>query len=212
MADARIHTAAIRRASPVHKLADVMVNYSLELKPGQKFWLRTTPLAEELNLAVYEEAVKAGAHVFVDQRMPGAEEIFYKYASDEQLDYVSPIRRMIIEQFDAELFIEAEHNTRSLSGVDGSRIARSRKAMADLFNQKMKRSADGSYRWCITVYPTHAMAQDADMNLREYREFVYSAGMLNEENPVTFWKEQGNKQTKLAGWLKGHDQAVLKGS
>src|SRR5215217_4806968 len=88
--------------SRVQKLADVMVNYSLELKPGQKLWLRTTPLAEELNLAVYEEAVKAGAHVFLDQRMPGTEEIFYKYASDEQLDYVSPIRRMIIEQFDAE--------------------------------------------------------------------------------------------------------------
>ena len=46
----------------VEKLAKVMVNYSLELQPGQKFWLRTTPLAEELNLAIYEEAVKAGAH------------------------------------------------------------------------------------------------------------------------------------------------------
>jgi len=212
MAEARIHAAAERRASPVSKLAKVMVNYSLELQPGQKFWLRTTPLAEELNLAVYEEAVRAGAHVFIDQRMPGAEEIFFKYASDEQLDYVSPLRRIIVDTFDAELFVEAEHNSRSLAGVDGSRMARSRKAMAELFGQKMKRSADGTYRWCITVYPTHAMAQDADMNLADYREFVYGAGMLNEADPVAFWKEQGKKQTELANWLKGHDQAVLKGS
>ena len=103
MADARIQ-----------KLAKVMVNYSLELKPGQKFWLRTTPLAEELNLAVYEEAVKAGAHIFVDQRMPGAEEIFYKYASDEQLDYISPIRELIAESCESYLYIEALNNTRSL--------------------------------------------------------------------------------------------------
>src|SRR5512132_1671977 len=102
MADALIP----RTASPVEKLAKVIVNYSLGLKPGQTFWLRTTPLAEELNLAVYEEAIKAGAHVFVDQRMPGADEIFYKYASDEQLDYVSPIRKMVIEAFDASLYIE----------------------------------------------------------------------------------------------------------
>ena len=54
MADARIE-----------KLARVMVNYSLDLQPGQKFWLRTTPLAEELNLAVYEEAIQAGAKDFV---------------------------------------------------------------------------------------------------------------------------------------------------
>src|SRR5215216_3179637 len=139
----------------VEKLARVMVNYSLELKPGQKFWLRTTPLAEELNLAVYEEAVKAGAHVFLDQRMPGAEEIFFKYASDEQLDYISPIRQLIVEQFDASLYIEAEHNSRNLAGIDGSRLARTRKAGAELFSKIMQRSAAGTYRWCITVYPTH---------------------------------------------------------
>src|SRR5919106_564528 len=119
----------------VEKLARVMVNYSLELKPGQKFWLRTTPLSEELNLAVYEEATKAGAHVFVDQRMPGAEEIFFKYASDEQLDYVSPLRQIIVDTFDAELYIDATHNSRSLSGIDGARIARSSKAFAKLFDQ-----------------------------------------------------------------------------
>ena len=196
----------------VEKLAEVLVQYSLELKPGQTFWLRTTPLAEELNLAVYEEAVKAGAHVFVDQRMPGAEEIFFKYASDEQLDYVSPIRELIAERFDASLYIDAEHNSRNLSGIDGSHIARTRKAGARLFSKLMQRSAEGSYRWCITVYPTHSMAQDADMSLADYRNFVYGAGMLNEDDAVAFWKKEGRKQTELANWLKGHDQAVLKGA
>src|SRR5512142_1311236 len=142
----------------VEKLAKVMVNYSLELKPGQKLWLRTTPLAEELNLAVYEEAVKTGAHIFVDQRMPGAEEIFLKYASEEQLNYVSPLQQIVVDTFEASLYIEARHNSRSLSGIDGSRIAHSRKTLAPLSNQLMKRSAEGTHRWCITVYPTHAMA------------------------------------------------------
>jgi aminopeptidase len=196
----------------VEKLAKVIVNYSLELKPGQTFWLRTTPLAEELNLAVYEEAIKAGAHVFIDLRMPGSDEIFFKYASDEQLDYVSPIRRTIVETFDASLYIDAQHNSRSLAGIDGSRIARARKAGAELFNKLLERSAEGVHRWCLTVYPTHSMAQDADMNLSDYREFVYGAGMLNEEDPVAFWQAEGKKQAKLAEWLKGHDRVVLKGS
>src|SRR5574339_628116 len=98
----------------VEKLARVMVHYSLDLQPGQQFWLRTTPLAEELNLAVYEEAIRAGAHVHIDQRMPGADEIFYKYASDEQLDFVSPLRKTLVETFDASLYIEALHNSRFL--------------------------------------------------------------------------------------------------
>lgn len=196
----------------VEKLARVLVNYSMELKPGQTFWLRTTPLAEELNLEVYKEAIRAGAYVFVDQLIPGAEEIFYKYASEEQLDYVSPVRKVVIETFDASLYIEALHNSRSLSGIDGSRIARTRKAGAELFSKYLQRSAEGTHRWCLTVYPTHAMAQDADMSLADYREFVYGAGMLNEDDPVTFWKAEGEKQRKLVDWLKGHHKAVLKGS
>jgi aminopeptidase len=196
----------------VEKLAEVLVNYSLELKPEQTFWLRTTPLAEELNLEVYKAAIKAGTHVFLDQRMPGTEEIFYKYASGEQLDYVSPLRKMVVETFDASLYIEALHNSRSLSGIDSTRIARTRKAGAELSSKLMQRSADGTHRWCLTVYPTHAMAQDADMNLVDYREFVYGAGMLDEADPVAFWKEEGRKQQALAEWLKGHDRVTLKGS
>jgi aminopeptidase len=119
---------------------------------------------------------------------------------------------MITETFDASLYIQAEHNTRSLSGIDPARMARSRKAGAPLSKIYLERSAKGELRWGLTVYPTHAMAQDADMNLADYREFVYGAGMLNDEDPVAFWKAEGVKQAKLAAWLKGHDKAVLKGS
>ena len=79
----------------VAKLAKVMVHYSLELKPGQQFRIVTHPIAEELTLAVYEEAIKAGANVFVQNTVPGLDEIFFKNATDAQLDYVSPIRKLI---------------------------------------------------------------------------------------------------------------------
>jgi hypothetical protein len=32
------------------------------------------------------------------------------------------------------------------------------------------------------------MAQDANMSLSDYREFVYEAGMLNAKDPVALWK------------------------
>ena len=56
-------------------MADVLVRYSLELRPGQQFAINTTPLADELTLAVYAEAVKAGAHVLVNCTVPGTEEL-----------------------------------------------------------------------------------------------------------------------------------------
>ena len=56
----------------VSKLAEVLVNYSLYLQPGQAFLLATHPLAEELSLAVYKQAVQAGAHVMVLNSLPGS--------------------------------------------------------------------------------------------------------------------------------------------
>jgi len=196
----------------ITKLAQVMVHYSLALKPGQQVQIRTHPLAEELTLAVYEEAIKAGANVFLLPSTPGADEIFYKYASDAQLDYVSPMRKLISETFDASLTIWSEHNTRSLSGIDPTRMARFSKAGAGVQKIFLDRSAKGDLRWCLTVYPTYAMAQEADMGLMDYREFVFEAMMLNEPDPVAFWKQVGRDQQKLVGWLKGRDKVTLKGA
>jgi len=196
----------------ITKLANIMVHYSLALKPGQQVLIRAHPLAEELSLAVYEEAIRAGANVFILTDTPGAQEIFYKYASESQLEYVSPISKMVSETFDASMDIWSEHNTHSLAGIDPRRMARAAKAKASIMKTIMERASKKELRWCLTVYPTHAMAQEADMNLADYREFVYSAGMLNEEDPVTHWKKVGREQQKMVDWLKGHDQVLLKGS
>lgn len=196
----------------VAKLAEVMVNYSLALKPGQQFWLRTSPVAQELNLEVYRRAVQAGAFVLVDQAIPGAEEAFYRYASDQLLDFIPPIRKMVMETFDASLRVWADDNTRSLAGVDPKRIARARTAGASLFSTMMRRTAERSYRWCVTAFPTQAMAQDANMSLVDYSEFVYGAGLLNEPDPVALWRAEGKRQEVLVAWLKGHDRVALKGA
>jgi aminopeptidase len=196
----------------ITKFAKVLIGYSLEIKPGQKLRISSSPLASELTLATYEEAIKAGAHVFVEQPMEELTEIFYKFASDEQLDFVQPVRKLVIETYDADLVIDASANRRLLSGVDPKRIARNQRTRSELMKTFLERTAQHELHWCVTVYPNNANAQDADMSLREYKEFVYGACMLNEDDPVAFWREEGLRQKKLVEWLKGRDKVVLKGS
>jgi aminopeptidase len=195
----------------VLKLAEVLVHYSLEIKPGQQVSLRANPLAEELALAFYREAVKAGAHVLPQISLPGFDEIFFKYANDEQLDFIPPVRKLVTESFDAELAIGAEFNTRSLSGVDPARISRMRKARAPLSKAYLERAAREELRWCYTEFPTQASAQEADMSLMDYQEFVYGAGLLDQPDPVAAWMEEGKRQKELIQWLAGKDRVNLKG-
>jgi aminopeptidase len=195
----------------ITKLAQVLVRYSIGIKPGDKFRIRTSPLAGELNLAVYKEAILAGAHVTVQNRVPGADEIFFKHASEAQLDHVSPLTELITETWDADLYIDAEHNTRELAAVDPARMARSRKTHADLSKRYFERAAKGEIKWSLTVYPTHAMAQEADMSLSDYQEFVYGAGLLNEKDPVKAWEEIKDQQDRYIQWLEGRDKVFIKG-
>jgi len=196
----------------VSKLAKILIHYSLEIKPGQMLLIRTHPIAEELTLAAYEEAIKAGANVFIQNIVPGTDEIFYKHASDAQLDFVSPIRKLMVESFDASLHLWTEHNTRELSAINPARMARFSKAGAGISKTFLARAAKGELRWCTTAYPSQAMAQEADMSLADYREFIFSAGMLHDNDPVVFWRKQGESQRRIVDWLKGRDQVVLKGS
>lgn len=198
----------------IKKLAQVMVHYSLAIKRGQKVYLQTAPAAHEFNLNFYEEAIKAGAHVTfaIDGAYyPGAQEIFLKHASKKQLEFVSPVRKLMIETYDARMVVEAETNTRELAGIDPKRIALWRRANAPMFQKMLKRIESGELKWCLTVYPTEAMAQEANMSLSDYSEFVFEAGMLNAKDPVALWKAEKVKQLKLVNWLKGKNQVVLKG-
>jgi aminopeptidase len=195
----------------IEKLAQVLVHYSLGLIAGQQIQIRTHPLAEELTLAIYEQVIKVGAYPYLVVTVPGVDEIFYKYANDDQLDYVSPVRKLITETFDANLVIWSEHNSRSLSGIDPSRMSRTSKAGAPLTKLFMERAARGEMHWTLTAYPSQAMAQDAEMGYLDYREFVFGAGMLNEADPVAFWKAEGDHQRTLVNWLKNRDQVVMKG-
>jgi aminopeptidase len=195
----------------IEKLASLLINYSLEIKPGQQLVVYSNHLAEELILPVYVEALRAGANVFLALSLPEAQAVFYKFASDTQLDYVSPIQKLVNEKYDASLSIAAEQNTRLLSNADTSKQARRSKAIQPTFQIFMDRSARKELRWCVTLYPTHASAQEAEMSLEEYREFVFSAGMLNEPDPVALWRQEGQRQAELQAWLKGRDQVILKG-
>jgi len=196
----------------IQKLAKIMTGYSLKVKPGQQVHLQTSPLADEFNLAFIEEVTKAGGYVFASNAIPGAAEAFLKHASNRQLDSVSPVNKLIVDTFDARMVVDANANTRALAGIDPKKIARFRKSGAPMFKTMLQRMEKKQFAWCMTLYPTNAQAQEANMSLHDYREFVYEAGMLNSKDPVAKWKAEAVKQKKLINWLKGKNKVVLKGS
>ena len=125
-----------------------------------------------------------------------------KHASEEQLRFVSPTARMETQKLDAILSVWGDVNTKEMTNVDPKRMAISRSANRPLFDKMLSRIAAGDLRWCGTQFPTAASAQDAEMSLVEYEEFVYGAGLLEKKDPIAEWKKVSTRQATMAASLE----------
>src|SRR5215217_1075068 len=185
----------------LEKLADVIVNYSVGVKPGQVVRISSPAVATPLVLEIYRSVVRAGGHPLVRVSPEELQEIFLKDATDEQLRFVNPISVFEIERIDCSIGVWADENTKSLSNVDPKRMGLSQAARKPLMDVFMKRTAEGSLKWCGTQFPTHASAQDAEMSLAEYEEFVFKAGLLDRPDPAAAWRAVSERQQHLADLL-----------
>jgi aminopeptidase len=205
------HPTMVFADGRLSRMAQVLVHYSLNVQPGNLVAIQGGVEAIPLLREVYRETLRAGGYPELNISLEEAREIYLKEANDDQLNFVSPITRYFNEHFDCLLYIDAETNTRRLSRVNPLRAAQLRKAYDALDTLWSQRAAQGLMRWCYTQFPTHAYAQNANMSLEDYWEFVCNACMINEPDPVEQWQVLSAQQQKLINWLNGHHEVHIKG-
>jgi aminopeptidase len=173
----------------VQRLAELVVDYSLELGEGQVVRIDGFDVARPLALDVYRAALRAGAHPYINVGLSGLVEILLQHGSDEQREFISPIQWQEVDLLDALVTIWSEANTRSLTRVPPDRHAGYIAAHRQLLNRRWERISRGELRWCGTLFPTQAHAQDAEMSLAEYEDFVFTACHVHEPDPASHWRE-----------------------
>lgn len=195
----------------LQRMANVLVNYSIGAKPGDRLGIRASSIGAPLIKEIYRAALRAGALPELFLTVPGISEILYKEGSDEQISYISEPTRLLIYEYDAMIAFWASTNTKELNNIDPSRFAVAQKATKEIADTYMRRSTEGSFQWVAALYPTEAFAQDAEMSLEDFENFVYRACFLDDEDPIARWKEFSKQQERLVQWLKGKRTVHLLG-
>ncbi len=187
----------------VEKLADLIVNYSVGVKPGDKVWIRSDIDGRPLILALYKKVLQAGGLPYVTAEIDEVNSTLFKYGSDEQVQYVAGPTKLVYETTDVMIRVLAEENTHALNGADSNKMVLWSQGRKEVQQTYLDRSAKGDLRWALTLFPTHAYAQDADMSLEDYADFVYSACMPDMDDPIGYWKGVSARQERIIEWLKG---------
>jgi aminopeptidase len=195
----------------IDALAQILVRYSTKVQPGDVTIIQSSTTAEPLIQAIYEEVLKAGGHPVFNISPEAAQAAFYELASEDQLDFVAPPLAWGYTDADVRIAVLADANTRALTRADPEKQSRAQKARRPLLDASMKRSAEGAYRWALTLFPTHAIAAEADMSLAQYEEFFYRACLAYDDDPVTAWERQSETVRRLADWIADKEEVHIEG-
>ena len=182
-------------------MAKLLVHYSTKVTRGDYVLISGEVISRPLLMELYREVLRAGAH---PQMLPTFDEqshTFLSLASDEQLQFLSPLEKELIERVDVTIDILSELNLKQNSTIDPSKMAMRSKARGAIMERFMERQGTGDLRWVLGPYATQAYAQEAGMSLEEYEAFICHACHLDKEDPVAEWERISAEQQKLCDWL-----------
>jgi aminopeptidase len=171
--------------------ARLLCGYCLDVQPGQQVLVRSTTLAAPLLLALQRELLEREAWPLLRTELPGQAEGFWAAARDAHLDGFAPLDLEEANSADCRLAVLAPENTRALAGADPAAMARLARARAPIRAAAMRR------RWCGTLWPTPAGAQQAGMGTSAFAELVRRATFLDRDDPAAAWGELHDRQARL---------------
>lgn len=155
------------------KLAQLIVRYSLKVKPDTNVILSGGEEAKEFILELYKEIILRGAYPILNISINGINDFYYKYATEKQLNHFPELKMHQVENSQYYIGINTESNTRELSNCDSKKIMLRKKITRPISDHIVNRK-DKMKR--VTVgFPCSALAQEAEMSLNEYENFVFSA-------------------------------------
>lgn len=195
------------------KYAQLLVNYCLAVKKGDKVYIQSTYLAEPLLREVVKETYKAGGIAVLNVEIDYKGAPLLEFGEEHQLSWVNPMRKYVMENFDCYLNIVApfEKGPELNDELLTEKYKLLQKAQQEINKIYFERIGNGSMRRCLCQYPTPAGAKDAEMSLEEYEDFVFQSCYLFHDDPVSQWLEVRKTQQVYVDYLNKVDKVRYKG-
>lgn len=180
------------------KLAVLATDYCVPVSEGKKVGIvghvADAPLIQQL----YKHVLLRGGHPTLFLRpkdFPGLEELLFTFGNEKQLTFASPFTKFFYSEIDMVIQIFSDTNTKRLTNVPPSKLkqhAASQREIVEIRSRRLLKPGGLT----IIPYPAEALAQEAEMSLFEYEEFVEKACFLDKKDPVKEWKDLSRMQEK----------------
>ena len=188
------------------KYADVLVNFALGsgkgIEKGEVVLLQVPECAKPMLLSLQKAVLKAGGHYIVNYLPDETARNFYELAEDHQLEFFpEKMLRGRVEEMDHMIHIEATTNLKELEGIHPAKILKKDKSHGLYRVWREQKENEGKFTWCIALYGTQQMADEAELSIEEYWGQIIKACYLDKKNPVEEWKKAFDEIERVLGVL-----------
>ena len=155
----------------IDKLADVLLDHSCSIQPGEKILIEAFDLPEpNLVCALVEGAAQRGAIPVAEVKSTKVQRALFKSGTEESMKLSGSIELARMEQMQAYIGIRGADNTSQLSDVPQSNM--------DLYQKHWLRVVN-DYRvpktkWVVLRYPNDSFAQAAEMSTAAFEDFFFT--------------------------------------
>jgi aminopeptidase len=183
----------------VEKLAVLATDYCAPVLEGKKVGIVGNTVAVPLIQQLYKHILLKGGHPTLFLRpkdFDGLEELLFTYGTERQITFASPFTIFFYSEIDSVIQIVAETNTKSLSNIPPKKLKQHAASQREIVEIRAKRLVKPG-TLAIIPYPTEALAQEAEMSLLEYQDFIAKACFLHKKNPVKEWERLAEMQENI---------------
>jgi aminopeptidase len=186
----------------IQSYARLLTDTCVDVQPGWQVVVMSTPLGRPLVEEVVSCIARKGAYALVRLNFSGATGLadpsWVREAPEKLLEELPSIDRYAIEQMDAAVVIVAPENTREAVSIPQERMA----LMQQATRPAMERMISGEVPWVGCQFPVPALAQEAEMSVGEFEDFLYRSVLLD-------WDEEGRKMRRIADRFDAADEVRI---
>ncbi len=156
------------------KLAQLLVEYSTQLKRGENVLIEAFDVPDEMTIALVRAARKAGAIPFTQIQRGRVTRELAMNASERQLSLSANHELARMKKMDAYIGLRGSNNITELSDVPAEQMKLVAKRMRPVQDHRVKKT-----KWVVLRWPTPSMAQQAGMSTEAFEDFYFQVCTLD---------------------------------
>lgn len=170
-----------------NELANILVNYSVEVKPGDRVLITMMETeTEALARACCRQVVIAGGFPFVEYQSVYMEKDLMCHGSMEQIEWVNEMSMNGMKWADCYIGLRGARNPYELLNIPGNQLSAHKKSLGMI-------SAERNHtRWVLTRVPNEAFAQQSHMPLDDMMDFYFNSTLVDWKKESIYLKKVRN--------------------